>query len=183
MRRLAISAAVAAVLALAGCTTSHVDNPAVSAPPSVPFTGTAGATGGSGALADPCTLADPAEIQVSFGGVVSPGAKPAGAVRAECDWTVTGSNMFGDGKLVAYYPSVQSSAAFHAAKAGLPGAQDLPGLGNPAFYQPDTGALTMLVGEHQFVMQADFPAALHGKDAITLETGLIGIATVAANRL
>jgi hypothetical protein len=176
--RLAICAV--AVLALAACSPSHVDNPTLKVPPSVSITGTA--TGATGALPDPCTLADSVEVRTIFGGVSSPGERPTGATRQECDWTITGSNLGFDGRVILYYPSVQSSAAFNAAKAGTPGVQPvLPGTGDDAFYVPTTGALTVLVGEHQFVLQG-----LFGNDApssITRETALSGMAGVTANRL
>lgn len=179
MRRKLVAALALTTLVTSACTTSHVDNPTVTTPPSISPTATAGASTAS--LPDPCKLLEPAALQVSFGGVVSPGATPPGAVRKECDWTVTGSQFGTDGTVTLYYPAVQSSAAFAAAEAGLPGAMKLEGLGNPAFYDSTMTALTMLVGEHQFVLQGDFHLGNDAGKGITLESGLMGLASVAAN--
>jgi len=158
---------LAAAVTLAACSSGHVDNPAVSAPQSVPITGTA-----SGEPPNACSLLTPAQIKAAFGGTVSTGARPGSATRPECDWAVAGSK-FGTGKVVLYYPSVQSSAAFHAAEAGLPGAQRVVELGTAAYYLPSLAAMTVLVGERQFTVQGVFGST---PDPVALEDAVMAVA-------
>jgi hypothetical protein len=165
---------VLTVVAVTACTTSHVDNPTVNAPPSLSYTATA--SGGASPLPNPCTLASAASIRQALGGVVSMGTAPS--LASQCAWAVTGSVEFGAGRVVVYFPPAQSVGAFQAAKA-VPGAEAIPGLGDSAFYQPTTGALTVLVGGHQFVVQGDFPTALGDSHAGALEAALAGLARTA----
>ena len=176
-----IVVAAAGALALAACSPSHVDNPTINTPPSVPVTGTAGVSSpATGSLVDPCSLLTAAQVQAAFGGRSTAGARASSTTRQQCDWTVTGSTLSATGTLTSYYPPVQSSAAFNAAKAGLHDAVTVPGLGDDAFYVPQTAALTVLVGEHQFVVQGDFG---HSANAGDLQADLIAVARLADTRL
>jgi hypothetical protein len=173
--------AAASALALAACSPSHVDNPTINTPPSVAVTGTAGvSTPSTASLVDPCSLLTAAQVQAAFGGTSSAGIMPPTATRQECDWTVTGSKLGTNGTLAFYYPATQTSAAFEAAKAGVPGATKVPELGDDAFYTAPTAALTVLVGEHQFVVQGDFGRSA---DAGDLQADLIAVAQDAETHL
>jgi hypothetical protein len=176
-RRIVGITSLAAMLVLTACTTSHVDNPALSAPPSVPITGTATATTGA---PTPCSLVATAVIKGAFGGDVTSGQSPATATRPECDWSITGSALGGDVELVLYFPPVQSSAAFHAAKSGLPGAVIVAELGTDAYYLAAQYALTVLVGANQFTVQAIFPSGSSAKpDPADVQLDLINVARFA----
>jgi len=162
------AAVVACAQTTAGCSSGHVDHPDVSAPPSVPITGTA-----AGEPPNPCTLLTTAQIAAVFGGQVSTGARPASSTRTECDWTITGSKFGSGAKVVLYYPSNQSSAAFHAAKAGLPDAQPVVELGTDAYYLADQAAMTVLVGENQFTVQAVLTSK---PDPVAVEDAVMAVA-------
>ena len=76
---------------------------------------------------------------------------------------------------------MQTSAAFEAAKAGVPGATKVPELGDDAFYVPQTvQRWTVLVGQHQFVVQGDFGRSA---DAGDLQADLIAVAQLAETHL
>lgn len=166
---------VAAASALTACTTSHVDNPTVLTPPSISPTSTAGVAGPPAAPCDALTTAD---VRTAFGGTVSTGTVATGTApgtSAACSWKVTGSNVKADGTVSLLYPSAQSSQAFHSAEAALPGAEKVVELGDAAYYDPATAALTVLAGDREFVVRGAFGG---GADQAALEVDLIALARV-----
>ena len=117
----------------------------------------AGATHEAADPSRPCALSNVTDVLAAFGGKVAAGQTGSDPSTAtQCTFAVTGSNLGGDGEAVVYFATVQSRSSFDAAKAGLPGAVDVPGVGDAAFYLPATAALQIAKGDTIFSVQAVF---------------------------
>ena len=138
------------MVALAGCTTSHVDNPAVSAPPSVPFTATASVPTPTSATVDPCAILSAADIEAALGGKAIGRSEPISPGTTACAWSITASSVQGSNLIVTY--EAQTRAAFQAA-ATTGGAVTINGIGDGAFYLPSLPSVTVLLGDHEVTVQ------------------------------
>ena len=138
----------------AGAATSAAAGPA-----SVGATAAATTKGGSSAAGDPCSLTNADEVKALFGGSVAAGnaSSSAALVLPTCRFAVTGSNLGGDGTVVvALLTTLSDKTKFGYAKAGLPGATDVPGVGDSAFYNPQVTALEFFKGGKAVMVQGIF---------------------------
>lgn len=191
---------ISALLLVAGCTacssgSSTTSAAAPAAAPSATATASAAAAAASGSTAaaagsgssDPCSLATVAQIQALFGGTVSAGAASTDAtqVNPNCVWQVTASNFGGSGEVDIYLPAaMQDATKFGYAKDGSPGAIDVAGVGDAAFYSPKTAALTFASGDTVVTVQSVFIGGDgNTADAATTQSDLTALATEVAAAL
>ncbi|UFS61009.1 DUF3558 family protein [Subtercola endophyticus] len=162
----------AALLLVAGCTACSSSSSTTSAGSgagagsSASASASAADSGGPSAApaaasgsTDPCTLATTTEIQAIFGGTVATGAPDTdpSQVNPTCVWPVTGSNLGGSGQVDIFLPTaMQDATKFGYAKDGTPGAIDLPGIGDSAFYSAQTDAVTFASGDTVVTVQSVF---------------------------
>ena len=164
--------AVALVLLATACTTSHVDNPTLTTPPSISPTATASAPATTG----PCELVTPTQVQAAFGGMATTGhTLPDGA---HCDWALATSNLGGAAVSVtlALLPA-PSPASFEAGRAGAGGTTE-PELGTDAYWVPAESSLSVLLGSHEVIVQAAVGGSGHPA-ATALEADLMALARTA----
>ncbi len=190
---------VAAVLVAAGCTACSSSSSSTTAAagaagssPSAASTADSGGAASTGAATasgsiDPCSLATTAEIQTIFGGTVADGAHDTAVaqVNPTCAWQVTGSKLGGSGTVDIFFPvSLQDATKFGYAKDGTPGAIDVPGVGDSAFYSATTDALTFAHGDTVVVVQSVFTTGNGNTlNAATTQQQLTDLATKVSSSL
>ncbi|MDQ2837560.1 MAG: hypothetical protein M3Y42_15610 [Actinomycetota bacterium] len=188
-----VGTAAAAVLlaSLAGCGSSKktADGPATtpttSQQSSQPTSQSSGQPAANpSAAGSPCGYATVAQLTTIFGGTVSPGALDTApdVVDPTCKWTVTGANLgTGSGDIVIAVPAqLQDPTKFGYAKAGLPTAVDVPGVGDSAFYLPQTTSVNLLKGSKSLLVQAVFT---NRPDPTKIKAEVIALAGAAAGNL
>ncbi|GGF38496.1 hypothetical protein [Subtercola lobariae] len=192
--------ALAAGLVIAGCSacssgSSNSGSAAVAgSASSASASSSADAGGGSTPAAaaasgtpDPCTLATAPEIQAIFGGTVAAGSPDTDAsqVNPTCTWQVTASKLGGSGEVDIFVPvSLQDATKFGYAKDGTPGAIDVPGIGDTAFYSATTDALSFATGDTVITVQSVFTKGNGNTlDAAATQQKLTALATQVAGAL
>lgn len=146
-----VGVVVLATALLAGaCTTSHVDNPTLTTPPSTTTPTASAASPGSGTA---CSLATANQIRTAFGGTVAPGNAPAATAGAECDWPVTGSNLAGADVTVVLHDLPAPLAVSFDADGAAEGGVTVSGLGTGAYWVPKLAALTVLLTTREITVQ------------------------------
>lgn len=98
------------------------------------------------APSNPCKLATVAQVKAAFGGTVSAGKLDNSTGVPACHFTVKHSNLGVSGEAIVFVTPGQSAATFKIAKKEVPGAVNVPGIGNGAFYSANTGSIEMLKG-------------------------------------
>jgi hypothetical protein len=98
------------------------------------------------APASPCTLATTAQVKAAFGGTVAAGKVDNSIGVPSCHFAVKHSNLGASGEAIVFITPGQSAATFKLAKKEVPGAVNVAGIGNGAFYAANTGSIEMLKG-------------------------------------
>ena len=95
----------------------------------------------------PCSLATVAQVKAAFGGAVSAGKVNTSTGVPACHFKVKHSNLGASGEAIVFVTPGQSAATFRLAKKEVPGAVNVPGIGNGAFYSANTGSIELLKGQ------------------------------------
>jgi hypothetical protein len=97
--------------------------------------------------ASPCKLATSAQVKAAFGGTVGAGKVDNSIPGAPtCHYAIKGSNLGQSGSAVVFVTPGQTATTFALAKKEVSGTVSLPGVGNGAFYNPNTMAVELIKG-------------------------------------
>ena len=95
---------------------------------------------------NPCKLVTTAQVHAAFGGTVAAGKVDNSLGVPSCHFAVKHSNLGVSGEAIVFITPGQSAATFKIAKKEVPGAINVPGIGNGAFYVANTGSIELLKG-------------------------------------
>jgi hypothetical protein len=105
----------------------------------------------------PCKLATKAQVKAAFGGSVGGGKVDNSIPGAPtCRYSVKKSNLGISGTAVLFITPGQTAATFAVAKKFVPGTVSVPGVGDGAFYNPQTTSVELLKGATVASAQAIF---------------------------
>jgi hypothetical protein len=95
----------------------------------------------------PCKLATATEVKAAFGGTIGAGKLDNTIPGAPtCRYNIKGSNLGRSGTAVVFVTPGQTAATFALAKKVVPGVISVSGVGNGAFYNPNTTSVEFIKG-------------------------------------
>lgn len=180
LRRWMVAAAAGGMaLGLAGCSAgspkaSPSGSPHASAKPIPTPTRT---------LPNPCTLVTTAMVNTAFGAKASAPQPGDFLGNPVCNFAVTGTSVGADLGLQVLVLVAYDRARFDSVRAGAPGDADVPGVGDAAFYDPKTAAVTLVKGGTVILIGAQRPPSGPTPDPAALENAVVAVAKAAASAL
>lgn len=156
----ALAGTLVALGALLSCTSSPRATPAPSTPPVRIHTATQSAPPGkenvTGAAQERCQIATVAAVTRTFGGgKVAETVGTTGIGAPTCRFVLTTSNLRVPGTVTVTLTAGVSRATFARGRPATRGTATVTGIGDHAFYVPNSGTLQLLKGTTRVVVQTD----------------------------